>query len=194
MSRKHPCSACPFRKTAAAGWIGGHSDPAEITTIVFDEERKFPCHMHVNELQAAEDPLAADFDEDDDLDDPVPFELAVELADHCVGALICMNNSGKFSRDRLIGEQQKALGKSDDVFATRHDFVAYHRNFRESMRQRLASQQVEPAEPAQSAVKGVRRAKQAVRQKRNDAEAAPDNPRPSKRTAKPKTRVRRRKP
>ncbi len=201
-----PCSECPFRKTAPPGYIGGHSDPAEITTIVFEYDQKFPCHLDVNRLHH-DDALPDDHGGLLDLDDPIELAIATELAGgmsyedacrearQCVGSLICMNNSGKLSRDPAVARKQKELGKSDEVFANRHEFVEYHRNFQESLRKHLDSLKSEPAEPAQSAVKGVRRAKRAARQKRNEIEGGPDNPRPPKRTSKPKgkrvTRARR---
>ena len=57
---------------------------------------------------------------DDDL------SIAADLAAHCAGALIMLNNACKRSRDRSIARMQDAAGKSPDVFTYPTEFTAHH--------------------------------------------------------------------
>lgn len=149
-----PCRECPFRKTALPGYVGGHSDPAEIIQVVFVQEQKFPCHMEVTALLRSTDVLE---DEEDPLEPTTTsaFEQACEEARHCHGALICMNNSAKRSRNFEIAKLQDEAGKSDDVFGRRDEFLEYHKS----------------EQYAALKTKTTNREKRRGRKKRNDQEA-----------------------
>lgn len=94
------------------GWLGEHADANEIIDIV-NGEFKFPCHLEVRHLM-----------EDDDSD--IEFEDACNVAPHCTGALIYMNNSSKSCRDPNLFKLQQIVGKSDQVFHNRQEMVEYH--------------------------------------------------------------------
>ena len=114
MSRKpckSVCNDCPFRTNAIKGWIGGHEDPSEITTIIFDIEQSFPCHEAANGI----------------VESGQEFEEATESAPVCLGSLHLLANSCKMPRDRDLAEMVKEAGRSPKVHANRYVFEEFHR-------------------------------------------------------------------
>ena len=106
-----PCAECPFKKTSAAGWIGGHDDPEEITRLV--EHVGFPCHMDVTSIK----------DKNSDID----HSEACDMARYCSGGLIMLNNSLTLSRVEEVAMSQREVSKSNDIFRNKHEFIEHHK-------------------------------------------------------------------
>lgn len=104
-----PCNECPFLKKSIPGYIGGHADVQEIIDIA-RQDLKFPCHLDVNKLQKEGE----------------SFGSAVQKSENCAGSLIFMNHIVKLSRDRPTADEQRRLGKSDEVFKTDAEMKTHH--------------------------------------------------------------------
>lgn len=98
---KKPCNECPFRRKAAAGWLGPWESPEQLELVI--GHVAFPCHRTIKE----------------DNDDPTKHRA-------CTGALQHLNNQFALSHDPEMAKYQKLAGKSDDVFQWPHQFNNHH--------------------------------------------------------------------
>jgi hypothetical protein len=100
-----PCSDCPFRRKAAAGWLGAATPQSFIVQISM--ENPLPCHQTI------------------DYTDPDWLEKweAQEIGMICAGSLILSRNMGKMPRDPKFPRM-----KSDKVtvFANHIEFIEFH--------------------------------------------------------------------
>lgn len=101
-----PCSECPFRRNAAAGWLGAANPESFIIEISM--ERPLPCHKTI------------DYEQSNWLGQ---WERQ-RIGFICAGALIMTANMAKLPRDPAFPRMQsdRAL-----VFATHREFIDYHR-------------------------------------------------------------------
>ncbi len=102
---KKPCKVCPYRKTSLKGWLGDTYGKPELFLEQLELPDVHPCHSAV-----------------DDWDDDQQLEGAVR----CTGALQFMNNGGKRSRYKPIEALQAQVGKNEEVFSWRPEFIAHH--------------------------------------------------------------------
>lgn len=106
---KEPCKECPFLRTSLPGWLGDHATSKQIVHIV-EHDGFFPCHLKVSRL----------------VNLGLPFPTAAVEADHCVGALAFMNNSCKLSRDPLVAQLQKEVGRRANCFSWSTEMREHH--------------------------------------------------------------------
>lgn len=102
-----PCSDCPFRRKAMAGWLGAGSPESFIDCINRDDI--LPCHQTI------------------DYTDPAWKEkwVAQTSGNACAGALIMTANMCKRPRDPTFPKME-----SDEatVFSSSTEFIAFHRS------------------------------------------------------------------
>lgn len=94
------CGECPMRRTSAPGWTGAAS-PEELIDGM-GSDGPMPCHTEV------------------DYTDP-DWEESLPHVHQCTGQAHYLSNICKLPR------HAKRLSKSDDVFASREDFLVHHR-------------------------------------------------------------------
>lgn len=99
-----PCNACPFRKKAVPGWLGGASPERFALQILADV--RLPCHSTID----YEDPHWQD-------------KWEAGAGQLCAGALVMMANINKLSRDHDVPKRKR----STTVFASLDEFIAHHR-------------------------------------------------------------------
>lgn len=100
LKHKKPCNECPWRKTALAGWLGGH-DPNYYADAV-DNNEVPACHQ-------------IDFGPDSD-------KTAM-----CAGALATMANQCKSAYNTDGGEEARQIvGKNDNCFQHVGLFYQHH--------------------------------------------------------------------
>ena len=109
MASSRSCRECPFRRTAAAGYLGDVTgDPLSFLNGFALGELYLPCHLLV-------DWDAADAEEKADQAGP------------CVGALIFLANQCKLPRDQEIAARVRAVDPDpDEVFSTAEQFCQHH--------------------------------------------------------------------
>jgi hypothetical protein len=94
------CSECPWRKSAPAGWLGGHSP-----------------EFYADAVQANEVPACHLRDHGPDSD-----ETAM-----CAGALSVMSNAASSAWKTPGGDEaRKLVGKREDTFRHPAEFYAHH--------------------------------------------------------------------
>lgn len=102
-----PCSACPFRQKAAAGWLGSSHPEGFIATILAGQE-ELPCHKTI------------DYEREDWL------ERWTEKRDPdamlCTGALVLQANLLRQPRSGPVMQPDR-----ENVFASYRSFVEHHR-------------------------------------------------------------------
>jgi len=106
-AQKAPCDQCPFRRKAAAGWLGQSTPEGFIGTILIGTE-PLPCHSTINyertdwreRFLSKRDPKAK----------------------LCAGALILQANTGKVPR-----EGPSLPADRTRVFSTFAEFIEHHR-------------------------------------------------------------------
>ena len=106
---KKPCNDCPFRRNAAQGWLGA-AEPAWFVESALADYTYYgfaPCHQTVN----YEDP---------------EWDMKLDQAESCVGALQFAANCGKSPRDPDRAEAVAKAGKNPDVFSNPNDFIEHH--------------------------------------------------------------------
>ncbi len=103
---KRPCTSCPFRRKAPAGWLGAATPESFIIEISM--ERPLPCHPTI------------------DYDDKRWLEkwTAQEIGSICAGSLIMSANMAKAPRDRAFPQLPR---NEKIVFATPTEFINHHR-------------------------------------------------------------------
>ena len=101
-----PCGECPFRRTAAAGWLG--AAPPQMFVENIKQEQPSPCHTSI------------------DYEDPSWSRQweAGQIGKLCTGALILASNAGKLARDQRMLPRVPA--DREIVFSTLQEFAAYH--------------------------------------------------------------------
>ncbi len=109
-----PCSQCPFRVNALAGWLGDSSPEEFIDTCLADH--LMPCHKTV------------DYDDEDWKEKMLDETSEVQ---HCAGARIFFANQCKMPKHGLYllalrSDQVKKVKPSNDVFANRQRFLDHH--------------------------------------------------------------------
>src|SRR3954470_21280360 len=103
---KRPCSACPFRRNSAPGWLGADTPQGFMDMIV--QEVHLPCHSPI------------------DYEDKNWREQA-ESGPFCAGALIFMRNTGKLPRDpELVAARVQVEADHDHVFSNPPQFIEHH--------------------------------------------------------------------
>ena len=114
----HPCNDCPFRRRSMQGWTGGAPPEGFVESALTDyADYNFgsgpqvaPCHKTI------------------DYSDPDWQTTQADDAAACAGSLIFARNNWKSPRDP---ERAAAVAKvernTEDVFATREEFIAHHR-------------------------------------------------------------------
>jgi hypothetical protein len=102
-----PCDQCPFRRDAAAGWLGEATPESFIVEISM--EHPLPCHPTI------------------DYSDPKWKEKweAGETGRICAGSLIMSANMCKIPRDRAFPKLPSDLKA---VFGNHKEFLDYHNN------------------------------------------------------------------
>lgn len=98
VKHKQPCNECPFRRVAAAGWLGGGTVAAWVSDLTFGDTA-FVCHMAEQEGKRH----------------------------MCAGSMIHYRNSLKVPRDPTFADavMQYAPDK-EKVFAWTHEFKEHH--------------------------------------------------------------------
>lgn len=108
-----PCSECPFRRKAPAGWLGA-STPEEFIDTTLDDHL-MPCHKTV------------DYEKEGWQEDMVEPDSKVQ---HCAGARIFYTNTCKRSKNPLVMYLEQhgmvRLPRSPDVFTNRAEFLEHH--------------------------------------------------------------------
>lgn len=100
VKHKQPCRECPFRRKAAAGWLGGGTVQQWVSDLTFGDVA-FVCHM-----AAAKDKMH-----------------------YCAGSMIHKNNQLKQPRDPVMARHQDQYGTDrEDVFTWVSEFEAHHAN------------------------------------------------------------------
>lgn len=95
------CSACPWRKTSAAGWLGASSPEEFVATS--EAEHQMPCHLHV------------DYERDD-------WEDQVYDAPQCAGRAAHFANRCKLPRNSDLIRVER----DPDVFTFPAEFIDHH--------------------------------------------------------------------
>lgn len=103
-----PCRECPFRKKAAAGWLGAATPESFIHEIVV-AENALPCHLTLDYT---------------DPDWKKKWE-AGETGQTCAGALIMAANMCKRPRDP---NHPRMKADPELVFPNQRAFLDYHNN------------------------------------------------------------------
>lgn len=101
-----PCNECPFRKKAAAGWLGDNP-PENFTNAIYREE-PIPCH------------LSLDYE---DKHWERKWE-AGKTGKLCKGALVMAANMCKRARNQTA--QPHVDPDREECFAHGSDFIAHH--------------------------------------------------------------------
>jgi hypothetical protein len=99
-----PCAQCPFRRTAANGWLGG-LEPEEFKRLA-DSEARMPCHSQLPEGLSYHAPTEAE-----------------AAAAQCAGRAIYWANQFKRPRDPSL---LTLPADRETVFQWQHEFVAHH--------------------------------------------------------------------
>lgn len=99
-----PCKECPFRKTAARGWLGPWPDPGTLHRHIV-HEHDFACHMTTG----------------DDDGDELP-----EGARRCTGAIMYATKSAKLFVDPILKVEQVKNQPTDEIMDL-FEFVQHHR-------------------------------------------------------------------
>lgn len=107
LKRTTPCAECPFRRTAAIGWLGDDTPRGFLRATV--AEQPMPCHPTI------------------DYSDPHWQENQYPDAALCAGSLAFLANWMKLPRDRELADGVRAVGKRADCFATTVEFLEYHK-------------------------------------------------------------------
>lgn len=101
---KTPCAECPFRRVAAAGWLGGFT--ADEFKWMAEAERRMPCHTRMKKFDGV------------DYNNP-------GTAPQCAGRAIYWANQCKLPRSpELLRLPRDPVA----VFSWPHEFVAHHKN------------------------------------------------------------------
>lgn len=102
-----PCKECPFRRKAAAGWLG--KAPPETFINNINREIPSPCHSTI------------------DYEDPDWHEKweAGEIGNLCTGALIAASNMCKLARNQSNVPRVEPDYKN--VFSNHREFIDHHR-------------------------------------------------------------------
>lgn len=104
---KEPCSQCPFRRKALAGWLG-EATPEEFI-VAISMEQPLPCHPTIDYY---------------DKNWLAKWE-AQEIGNICAGSVILAANIAKIPHSpnfpRLPPDREL-------VFATHQEFIDYHNN------------------------------------------------------------------
>jgi hypothetical protein len=102
------CNECPFRRCAAAGWLGSNT-PQDFVQLALDDE-SVACHLMVDQTL----PRAK-------------WEKAEESTVRCRGALTLTRNSAKLPRDREMAILVKSVpADRDAVFSNSREFIQHH--------------------------------------------------------------------
>jgi len=102
---KKVCRECPYRKDSLNGYLGEASFKPEEFLMQLELDTLHPCHLSV------------DWDVNESLDNkPI-----------CRGAIHFMNNSFKLSKNPKIVQLQKEIGKSDEIFLHKGEFIQHHK-------------------------------------------------------------------
>jgi hypothetical protein len=104
-----PCKECPFRRTAAAGWLGEATPESFIVEISM--ERPLPCHPTI------------DYTDRDWL--RKWNAQGEDTGNICAGSLIMSANMCKLPRDRNF---PRLPSDHKTVFSTHKEFIEYHNN------------------------------------------------------------------
>lgn len=100
---KKPCRECPWRRVAAAGWLGPYD--AQTWVELAHSETPIACHMTIDEEETEGDWTAPDLRQ-------------------CAGAAQYRKNVAMLPRNRDIAI---ALNKDiDTVFTTPFEFIEHH--------------------------------------------------------------------
>ena len=100
LKHKVPCAECPWRKTAAQGWLGGH--PSEMYADALANNEVPACHLQ-------------DFG---------PNDARTAM---CVGALATAANHCQSLYKTDGGEEaRKIVGRREDCFSHVREFYLYH--------------------------------------------------------------------
>ncbi len=103
---KTTCSACPFRKKSAPGWLGAYTGPAHFLSVHYGKETVNPCHKTV------------------DYEDPTWKEdfLSGRKGSKCRGQAEFFKNSLKLPRNSEIDR----VPKNPNVFSNVMEFMKHH--------------------------------------------------------------------
>lgn len=101
---KTPCYECPWRRTALAGWLGGH-----------------PAEYYADAVAAGEVPACHRQDHGPESDTTA----------FCVGALTCMANQAMVPKcqhkgQELAAQSRDEVGKDSMVFTHHAEFYEHH--------------------------------------------------------------------
>lgn len=107
LSHTNPCAACPFRKESLPGYLGA-STPTEFMLHTLDQEVRMPCHSAI------------------DYEDKDWYRSQYPQAPLCAGALAFMCNTAKSPRDPDLRDARNQVGRRDDVFGNRKEFLEHH--------------------------------------------------------------------
>lgn len=107
LGRTTPCEMCPWRVSAAPGYLGEDS-PVHFYWASISAEQDMPCHEQI------------DYSEDDWKETQLPG------ADLCAGMLIHFKNSLKRPRRPEIAAAVEAVKESRAVFQWPWDFMKRH--------------------------------------------------------------------
>lgn len=99
---KSPCTECPFRRVAPAGWLGPWT-PKQLVELYVFTDGAFACHQTIK---------ADDADGDQ--------------AEQCAGMSALMCNAGKLPRDGERADHIRVVGKREDVFDNVQQFSDHH--------------------------------------------------------------------
>lgn len=107
LRRRTPCRGCPFKLRSIPGYLGADR-PVPFVAKTWLVELDMPCHQAI------------------DYSDPDWLETQEPGAPMCAGALILMANGHKLPRDQRMAEAVRAVGQSDEVFASVAAFLDHH--------------------------------------------------------------------
>lgn len=112
--RKGPCSQCPFRRRAAAGWLGS-SGPAQFLIATVGaalggtlQESAMPCHVDID--YADEDWQVTQYPD----------------SSVCAGGLQMLNNANIEPLDPAFRDACAEVGTNPKVFGTGQEFYDHH--------------------------------------------------------------------
>jgi len=106
-TNKQPCNQCPYRRESLPGYLGELNYQPELFLQQLDCKEIHPCHMAINWENCTEEDLFA--------------------AKKCTGALQFMNNSLQIHRNREVAELQKTVGRNENVFNWKREFINHHK-------------------------------------------------------------------
>lgn len=107
LGRKHPCSACPWLKKSAPGYLGVDT-PEHFFRASVTQESEMPCHEQI------------------DYSDPDWLKTQFPHVDFCAGNLIFYKNWLKMPRSPELYAAVRAVNVSQHVFATPEEFFSHH--------------------------------------------------------------------